>query len=67
MRLRFVLRIVRLVPLLALTAGAPLACENGTGPDSCCQVCIGNRKACGDSCIPRTDACNSPKGCACGD
>ena len=31
---------------------------------SCCKVCTGG-KACGDSCIGKTETCTKPGGCAC--
>ena len=64
MRLGSVLRALRLAPLLVLTAGAPFGCKEGTGPQACCQICRG-MKACGDGCIPKTETCDKPAGCAC--
>ena len=52
--------IVRLVPFLLLAATA-----DSTSPGrSCCKVCR-EGKACGDTCISKTDVCHTSGGCAC--
>ena len=59
--------IVRLVPflLLAATAFHVAACGDSTSPGrSCCKVCR-EGKACGDTCISKTDVCHTSGGCAC--
>jgi hypothetical protein len=61
-------RIRLLLPLAAcLTLGASVpslsACSDGpTG--SCCRTCT-TGKPCGDGCIDKDKACNTPGGCAC--
>jgi hypothetical protein len=42
-------------------APVALAC---TPPIKCCRVCTSG-KACGNTCIQETKACNKGKGCAC--
>lgn len=57
-----------LAALLLLASSAPLvtACDSPTdeGGTACCKVCR-TGKACGDSCISRTDTCRKSGGCAC--
>jgi hypothetical protein len=54
-----------LLPLVVLGASSPLsACSDATGPDGCCKICKAG-KACGDTCIERSDTCHVGKGCAC--
>lgn len=57
-------RAVRFLPLVLVTASTPLigACSDSSGP--CCKVCR-EGKACGDSCISRSDTCHVGSGCAC--
>lgn len=64
--IRRILRIASLaIPLVLTAAAAPvLACSDSTGPDGCCKVCR-DGKACGDSCISKTDSCTKGPGCAC--
>jgi len=42
----------------------PLPTSGGSG-GSCCKVCSGKSKACGDSCISKGYSCSKPSGCAC--
>ena len=45
--------------------GAPGTGDSGGGSDtSCCKICK-TGKACGDSCISKSDTCHQPPGCAC--
>ncbi len=66
---RSVLRALRLIAFVLLTlgvAGGPgltAACSDATG-SGCCKVCK-TGKACGDTCIAKTDTCHQPSGCAC--
>ena len=54
-----------LLPLALVTAGAPVSgCSDTSAPSGCCKVCKGG-KACGDSCISKSDTCNKGVGCAC--
>ncbi|MFB6371910.1 MAG: serine protease [Bradymonadaceae bacterium] len=46
-------------------AYVPTATTGSNGTDSCCAVCTGNSRACGDACIPATETCRTPYGCAC--
>src|SRR5204863_437811 len=60
-------RSIRLItlalPLLALSASTQLsACTDSTAPNGCCKICK-TGKACGDSCIAKSDTCN--KGVVC--
>lgn len=64
---------VRLAVVVALSlaaAGGPTlatACKSAdaSGPGSgCCKVCT-TGKACGDTCIQRSDTCHVGSGCAC--
>ncbi len=67
-RSRWIWSKVRVAGALALTlaaaSGPPLAtaCKSSSG--ACCKVCT-TGKACGNSCIAKTDTCNQPPGCAC--
>jgi hypothetical protein len=64
--MRKVIAILRAIPLLLLTAGAPvvgLACKDSTSP-GCCKVCK-TGKPCGDTCISKTETCHTSGGCAC--
>jgi hypothetical protein len=56
--------VVRVIPLVLITASTPLmACgKDTTGP--CCKVCR-DGKPCGDTCIAKTDVCHVGAGCAC--
>jgi len=57
---------LRIIPLVFVTASTPVfsACGDSTGPDGCCKICK-EGKPCGDTCISRSDTCNSGSGCAC--
>lgn len=58
-------RLALALPLVVFSGAAPLAaCSDSTGPDGCCRICR-EGKACGDSCIERSKACNVGPGCAC--
>jgi hypothetical protein len=64
--LRLVRRIL-LVPLYFLLASfthATTACGSESATGVCCKVCK-DGKACGDTCIARTDVCHVGAGCAC--
>ncbi len=69
-RVRWIWKRVRLAAALGLTlaaaSGPPLtaACSKDSTGSSCCKVCT-TGKACGDTCIQKTDTCNQPPGCAC--
>jgi hypothetical protein len=59
------IRRLLLIPLYFLLASyshATMACSDSTG--ACCKVCK-DGKACGDTCIARTDTCHAGAGCAC--
>jgi hypothetical protein len=59
------MRRIMLVPLYFLLASfshAATACSDSTG--ACCKVCK-DGKACGDTCIAKTDTCHVGAGCAC--
>jgi hypothetical protein len=60
-RLLFVLRVL---PLVLVTASTPLvgACKDSTGP--CCKTCR-TGKPCGDTCISKSETCHVGAGCAC--
>jgi hypothetical protein len=58
-----ILRWAALIAGLALT-GPVNACGDSTAPSSCCKVCK-TGKACGDSCIAKSDTCTKGAGCAC--
>lgn len=60
--LRTVWRFVRIVPVVLVTASGPVSCKDSTG--SCCKVCR-DGKACGDTCISKSDTCTKGPGCAC--
>jgi hypothetical protein len=64
-RARRTWRVLRILPLVLVTASTPLisACGDSTGP-GCCKVCK-QGKACGDTCINKTDICTKGVGCAC--
>lgn len=60
-----------LLPFLlvaALTSSVPFtACSEGPtepGGTSCCKICK-TGKACGDTCIARSQTCRTSGGCAC--
>lgn len=57
-------RIIEIGALALLTglSGPVSACKDATAP--CCKICR-DGKACGDSCIAKTDNCTKGKGCAC--
>lgn len=57
-------RVLRIVPLVLVTASAPLmaGCKDSTGP--CCKVCK-EGKPCGDTCIAKSETCHVGTGCAC--
>lgn len=60
-------RIVRMMPLVLVTASSPLltACKDSSGPGGgCCKICR-TGKPCGDTCISRTETCHVGAGCAC--
>lgn len=48
---------------IALSAG-PIGCVPTAQGGGCCRVCT-TGKACGDSCISRSDTCHKGAGCAC--
>lgn len=59
-------RLLAALLLALVTVGGPVAtaaCGDSSGPN-CCRVCR-TGKACGDSCIPVENTCNTPPGCAC--
>lgn len=68
--IRWMWKRVRLAGALALTlaaaSGPPLtaACGGNSSGPSCCKICT-TGKACGDTCIQKTDTCSQPPGCAC--
>lgn len=65
--MRHIVILARLVPLLLLAAAAShvAACGDATtGTGSCCKVCK-DGKACGDTCISKSDTCHKSGGCAC--
>jgi hypothetical protein len=54
-----------LIPL-TVSASVPLlqGCGGGDNDGPCCRYCdVG--KACGDTCIDRSDTCRTTGGCAC--
>lgn len=53
------------VPLVCVSASMPVlqGCGGGDG-DACCKHCS-TGKACGDTCIEKTDTCHKVGGCAC--
>jgi hypothetical protein len=59
-------RFVRVLPLVLVTASTPIlaSCGDSTAPNGCCKVCK-TGKACGDTCIAKTDTCHKGAGCAC--
>jgi hypothetical protein len=62
---RKTVRRIMLVPLYFLLASfshAATGCSDSTGP--CCKVCR-DGKACGDTCISKSDTCHVGAGCAC--
>lgn len=61
MRVRPHFNITSLLVVLAVALGG---CEDMSPGPSCCRVCR-EGKACGDSCISRTQTCNVGPGCAC--
>lgn len=71
MRPSHICKRVRLIGALALSLAAAsgpaltMGCGDSSGPNSsCCKVCR-DGKACGDTCIARTDTCTKAPGCAC--
>lgn len=46
-------------------AEVPTASTGSNGTDSCCSVCTDGQQACGDECIPESETCHVPFGCAC--
>jgi hypothetical protein len=66
-RARTAVRRIMLIPLLLLLASfshAATACGAGDATGPCCKVCK-EGKACGDTCIAKTDVCHVGAGCAC--
>lgn len=65
-RMNYKLRIAKLAAAAAAfaLAGSVPALQGCGGGDSCCRVCS-TGKACGDSCIPTSQTCSQPTGCAC--
>jgi hypothetical protein len=59
-------RVLRILPLVFVTASTPFigACGDSTAPGGCCKVCR-TGKACGDTCISKSDTCHKGAGCAC--
>jgi len=59
-------RVGRILPLVIITASTPaiISCGDSTAPGGCCKICK-DGKACGDSCISRSDTCHKGQGCAC--
>lgn len=43
----------------------PTASTGSNGTDSCCSICTDGEQACGDECIPKSETCRVPYGCAC--
>jgi hypothetical protein len=66
--IRVIGRLARFIPLLLLGAatGPVTACRgDATSPGSlCCKICT-TGKACGDTCISKSDTCHISGGCAC--
>ena len=66
--MRRLLSAIPLAATLVLASSAPLmtACDSPTegGGTTCCKVCR-TGKACGDTCISRSDTCRKGAGCAC--
>lgn len=64
--MRTLASMLKLVPILFLLGGAATSgCSDATGPRrGCCKICS-QGKACGDTCIAKTDTCHSATGCAC--
>lgn len=60
---RLLIRAAVLLPLLAGSASSVSACKDSTAP-GCCRICR-EGKACGDTCIERSDTCHVGPGCAC--
>lgn len=49
---------------VSLGFGVALLAPQPALADSCCKHCH-KGKACGNSCIPKSEECHLPKGCAC--
>lgn len=66
LRFKRVWRLIRIAPIVLVTASTPLisACGDSTGPGGCCKICR-EGKACGDTCISKSDVCQKGAGCAC--
>jgi hypothetical protein len=56
--------VLRVLPLVLVTASAPLVsgCKDSTGP--CCKTCR-TGKPCGDTRISKSETCHVGAGCAC--
>lgn len=60
--MRVAVRWLAIATILVAVFGSAGACDSPSGP--CCVVCR-TGKACGNSCIARTDTCRVGSGCAC--
>lgn len=54
---------LRVMVAVVVFVGMAFGCGGG-GSETCCKVCT-NSVACGDSCIPKSEACHVGAGCAC--
>ena len=58
------MRALALIAAAATLALGPSAFDSCAANGGCCRICS-TGKACGNSCIARSETCHKGKGCAC--